>query len=135
MKQFIYSTIICLALLLIMDFAWLSIMAQRFYKPYLGHIFTKDFNYLVAFVFYTLYAFGISYLLVVPTLNFNISQRELLMNGFVLGLVTYGAYDLTNQATIKDWPLAVTCVDMLWGGVLTSVATSATHSLLYSFLR
>lgn len=41
-----------------------------------------------------------------------------LVHGAIFGLVTYATYDLTNLATIKDWPLIVTIVDLAWGATI-----------------
>lgn len=38
--------------------------------------------------------------------------------GALFGLIAYATYDLTNLATIKDWPLLVTIIDLVWGTVL-----------------
>ena len=46
--------------------------------------------------------------------------------GLIFGLVAYGTYDLTNLATIKNWSLKVTIIDLIWGGFLTSIVSSLT---------
>jgi uncharacterized membrane protein len=43
-------------------------------------------------------------------------------SGALLGLVAYGTYDLTNQATLKDWPWVVTLTDLAWGAFVTGAA-------------
>ena len=130
MKLIIYSSIITLISILFIDLVWLSITVPRFYKPYLAHVFSRDFSYVTALVFYSMYSIGLSYLITVPGLVHNYSALQVFANGFVLGLMAYGAYDLTNQATIKDWPLIVTCVDMLWGAVLTGSASIISFKVL-----
>ena len=37
----------------------------------------------------------------------------------MFGLITYATYDLTNLATLKDWPVLLSIVDMLWGTFLS----------------
>jgi uncharacterized membrane protein len=56
-----------------------------------------------------------------------------ILYGAFFGLVTYATYDLTNHATIKDWPLAVTVVDMLWGAFLGSVVAGVTVAVFQYF--
>ncbi|HEY0293278.1 MAG TPA: DUF2177 family protein [Hansschlegelia sp.] len=34
-------------------------------------------------------------------------------------------YDLTNLATLRDWPAALSVVDMAWGALLTAVSATA----------
>jgi len=38
--------------------------------------------------------------------------------GVLFGLFTYATYDLTNLATLKDWPVPIVIVDIIWGMVL-----------------
>lgn len=130
MKIIIYSSVLTLKSILLIDFVWLSITVPRFYKPYLAHVFSRDFSYITALVFYSMYSIGLSYLIIIPGLTHNYSTLQVFINGFVLGLMAYGAYDLTNQATIKDWPLIVTCVDMIWGAVLTGSVSLISFKVL-----
>lgn len=133
MKHLIYSWILSLLILVAIDFVWLNVMGSRFYRVHLGHIFAENFNFTPAMVFYPLYCFGITYLIIIPALQSDVKTVQVLISGFILGLIAYGAYDLTNQATIKDWPLIVTIIDMLWGALVTSVASGLTYKILSSF--
>jgi uncharacterized membrane protein len=47
--------------------------------------------------------------------------------GALFGLITYATYDLTNLATLKDWPLSVTVVDLIWGTVLAASISGITY--------
>ena len=134
MKIFLYSWALTLLLILALDIIWFSLTIEGFYKPYLGHMVSGDFNYNIALIFYFLYAFGISYLIITPSLLLNDNVLTVLCKGFVLGIVSYAAYNLTNHATIKNWPSAVTIVDTLWGGILTSSAASMTYRILAKLL-
>ncbi|MFO7666035.1 MAG: DUF2177 family protein [Desulfobacterales bacterium] len=42
--------------------------------------------------------------------------------GILFGLVLYGVYYLTNYALLKDWPLSMTNVDMLWGMIACGIS-------------
>jgi uncharacterized membrane protein len=46
--------------------------------------------------------------------------------GALFGLIAYATYDLTNLATLKDWPLIVTIVDLAWGAVLAGSVSTVT---------
>jgi len=43
------------------------------------------------------------------------------LRGAIFGFVTYATYDLTNHATLVNWPMLMTVVDMTWGTVLSSL--------------
>jgi uncharacterized membrane protein len=52
------------------------------------------------------------------------SLGKALLWGCLYGFFTYATYDLTNMATIKNWPLKVVMVDILCvGGVCSMVAS------------
>jgi uncharacterized membrane protein len=108
--------------LLIIDAIWLNLMGDRFYKTQLAAIFTDKFSYGAAAVFYLLYCFGLTYLILMPAVEQGHDLTKVVTSGLLLGLIAYGAYDLTNQATIKNWPMIVTVVDMAWGTFVTGLA-------------
>ncbi|MDJ0612507.1 MAG: DUF2177 family protein [Rhizobiaceae bacterium] len=108
---------------LIIDFIWLKYVALGFYKSHIGHLMTDKPNLAIAGLFYLFYVVGVVILAVYPALEKQ-SWTVALLYGGLLGLVAYGTYDITNLATLKNWPPIVTIVDMIWGTVLTaSVAT------------
>jgi len=104
------------------DMVWLGLVARTFYRKYLGFLMTPSPNWLAAILFYLLFVVGVLVLAVLPGLDAG-SLKTTLLRGALFGLVAYATYDLTNLATIKDWPLVVTIVDLIWGTVL-SVAVS-----------
>jgi uncharacterized membrane protein len=107
---------------LALDAVWLGLVARSFYRNYLGFLMASNPNWLAAAIFYLLFIVGILFFVVVPGLEAD-SFRRTLVHAALFGLITYATYDLTNLATIKDWPVVVTIVDMIWGTVL-SVAMS-----------
>lgn len=110
--------------MLVMDGIWLSTMMKPFYGKYLGHLLSGSVNFGAATVFYLLYGVGVLVLAVMPILKNNGSLAQAFMMGAFLGLIAYGTYDLTNHATLKDWKVVVTVVDMAWGALLTGVAAA-----------
>ncbi len=56
-----------------------------------------------------------------------------LMLGALFGLITYATYDLTNLATLKDWPLALTVVDLIWGTILAGSVSVGTYFIAHKF--
>lgn len=105
------ATLIPLAIL---DAIWILVVAKNFYAQQMGFLFSKTINIAPVVFFYPLYALGILLLVVLPSVA-SASWVEALWRGAILGLVAYGAYDLTNHATINNWPLAMTLVDIAWG--------------------
>lgn len=74
--------------------------------------------------FYVLYAVGVVVLVVLPALEHEHPLGRAILYGALLGLVAYGTYDLTNQATLRGWSSVVTLVDMTWGAFLTGVVVA-----------
>ncbi len=110
---------------LAIDMLWLAVVARGFYRKHLGFLLADQPNWWAAGVFYLLFLAGLLVFAVVPGLQAGSLRRTVLLGGF-FGLVTYATYDLTNHATVKDWPWIVTVVDMAWGTVLAaSVSTVA----------
>jgi len=106
----------------VIDMVWLGLTVRGFYQKHLGHLLRPNPNWTAAIVFYLLFVAGLIVFVVVPSLQAG-STRKVLMLGFVFGLITYATYDLTNQATVKDWPWVVTVVDMTWGGILATLVS------------
>lgn len=130
MNIIIYTgTLVSLAAL---DSVWLYIMGAR-YKEWLSGLFAPSFNFTPAVFFYFIYAFGVSWFVVSPALKSGASLWQVFGIGALFGLVVYAAYDLTNHATLRDWPLTVTVVDMAWGAVLTGLASIIVVGLVNYF--
>lgn len=107
-----------------LDAIWLTTMADRLYRPALGRLMLDRFEVMPALAFYAIYLVGVIIFAVMPGLE---SRRWTTALGFgaLLGLVAYATYDLTNQATLRDWPWRVTLADLGWGTVVTAVAAAA----------
>jgi uncharacterized membrane protein len=107
------------------DLIWLGLMNSRFYKVQLAELMSDKVNWLPAILFYLLFIVGLLLLVVLPAVEHDSWIRALLLGG-LLGMVAYATYDLTNLASIKNWPIVVTMVDIVWGTILA--ATVATIS-------
>lgn len=119
--------------LIALDMLWILVLAKSFYAETMGFLFSKTINLSPAGFFYPLYALGVLMLVVLPAVS-SASWLEALWRGALLGLVAYGAYDLTNHATIAHWPVSMTIVDMLWGMTVT-VLTSVIAYFIISALK
>jgi len=115
------------------DMVWLGLVARSFYRKYLGFLLAPNPNWLAAIIFYLLFIVGILVFVVVPGLKGN-SLKTTLLYAALFGLITYATYDLTNLATVKNWPLLVTVVDLIWGTIL-SVAVSFVSFMAGKWLR
>ena len=104
------------------DMVWLGLVARTFYRKQLGFLLSPNTNWVAAMIFYLLFIAGILLFVVLPGLEDN-SLKTTILRAALFGLVTYATYDLTNLATVKDWPLLITIVDLAWGTVL-SIAVS-----------
>ena len=103
---------------LLLDAAWLTLMASRLYRPAIGHIMRDGFDVLAAAAFYAVYLTG----MLVFVVRAVAGERAAFVRGAFFGLVCYGTYDLTNQATIVGWPWHVTLADLAWGAFVTGVS-------------
>lgn len=106
-----------------LDVLWLSMMTPRLYRPEIGSLLRQSYDLLPALLFYLLYVTGIVVLVIAPAVERG-HARAAAWRGALLGLVAYGAYDLTNQATLHGWPWRVTLADLAWGCVATATASA-----------
>ncbi len=104
---------------LAIDLVWLGVVARSFYRKQLGFLLADQPNWLAAIIFYLLFVAGMLVFAVAPGLQAGSLRKALLLGGF-FGLITYATYDLTNLATVKNWPWLVTVVDMAWGTILAA---------------
>jgi uncharacterized membrane protein len=118
---------------LAIDMVWLGLVARTFYRKHLGFLMAASPNWVAALVFYLLFIAGILVFVVVPGLETD-SLKTTLLRAALFGLVAYATYDLTNLATLKNWPVLITVVDLAWGMVL-SVAVSYVSFLVGKWLR
>lgn len=114
------------------DFVWLSYVARNFYFERMSHLMAESPNFTAAGLFYLFYVVGIVYFAVLPALKSG-SMMTAIVSGALLGLVAYGTYDMTNYATLKNWSLTVSIVDMVWGATLTATSAAAGFYLTRMF--
>jgi uncharacterized membrane protein len=122
LKQALFLYLITLAVFFAVDMLWLGIVAKSFYRRYLGFLLSPKVNWASAVLFYLLFIVGLLVFAVRPAVAAGAPLQALWL-GALLGLICYATYDLTNQATIKDWPVIVTVIDLFWGTVLGGVVS------------
>jgi len=110
------------------DMLWLGLIARSFYRKHLGFIMAPTTNWTAAVIFYLLFILGILVFVVVPGLQQEQSLQTVLIRAALYGLITYATYDLTNLATLKDWPVFLSIVDIGWGTVLSLLVSYISFS-------
>lgn len=128
-KQYLIAVVIFFSI----DMVWLGVVAKKLYREQIGYLLSPSPNWIAAIVFYLLYIIGVVFFVVNPALEKS-SWKYALLAGVFFGFITYATYDLTNLATIKDWPLKITIIDLLWGSFLGGSVSLLTY-LIYSKLN
>lgn len=100
------------------DLLWLGLIAKGLYNKYLGSFLAEQVNWTAALIFYFLFIIGIFIFAILPAVEKN-SLQYALIYGALFGFFTYATYDLTNLATLKNWPTTIVFIDMAWGAVLS----------------
>lgn len=114
--------LIVLPVFFALDMLWLGVLAKDFYRDQIGTLLKADVNWPAALVFYLVFIAGIVHFVLMPAVEKG-SARLAAFNGAAFGFVTYATFDLTSLALIRDWPLAITLVDLAWGTVLTATVS------------
>lgn len=117
---------IALPVFFAIDMIWLGLIAKDFYRGQIGSLMKGDINWTAAILFYLLFIVGLVFFVIAPAVEEGSWSYALAIGAF-FGFITYATYDLTNLATLKDWPLTVTLVDMAWGSALGASVSIATY--------
>jgi uncharacterized membrane protein len=123
MLRYVLTYLGTAATFLALDAVWLTLTVERLYRPRLGAIMADKPALGPAAIFYGIYIAAIMGLAVLPAVKAD-SWNQLLGHAALFGLAAYATYDLTNQATLKDWSSLVTVVDLAWGTVVTTAAAT-----------
>jgi uncharacterized membrane protein len=124
--MFLKLFLIALPIFFAIDMAWLILVAKKFYQQQIGFLMKPDINWFAAIIFYLLFIAGLVIFVISPAVEKH-SWAHAILFGALFGLITYATYDLTNLATMKDWPLLVTVVDLIWGTVLAASISGITY--------
>lgn len=118
-----------LAIFVVIDGVWLTLIARKFYADQLGSLMTPNVKWVAAILFYLLFIAGLAYFVILPAVRSGRWDLALL-GGLFFGLVTYATYDLTNLATLTSWPIKITIVDLIWGTTLGGIVSTITYFLV-----
>ncbi len=112
------------AVMVALDMVWLGAIARTMYQQSIGHLMAEHPNWPVAVVFYAIYAAGLMVFAVSPQAGEAAWGRTVVM-GALFGFFAYATYDLTNLATLANWPLRLTLIDMTWGSFVSGLSAGA----------
>lgn len=121
----LWLILILIPIVLIVDMLWLGVLMTGFYDREIGELMRRNEAGLnprwgaAAFV-YILIPIGLV-CFVRPLLGPDSTLAQTFLWGALLGLVTYGIYDMTNLAVLEKWTLTVSLADIAWGGVLNGM--------------
>ena len=118
-SKLLLSYLLTTVVFFIIDMLWLGFIAKDFYGRHLANFSSPQVNWVAAVVFYLLFIVGIYLFAILPAVDKQ-SWSYALIYGGLFGFFAYATYDLTNLATLNDWPLKVVIVDIIWGFVLTA---------------
>lgn len=130
----IRNYLVAFTVFLVIDMIWLGFIAKSLYSKYLGYIMALKPNLVVALIFYALFTLGILVFVIRPALIAQEPMRALLY-GMFFGFITYATYDLTNLATLKDWPVTITIIDLIWGTFLGGTTSYISYLVITMFFK
>lgn len=131
--DFLVTFVLTFAIFIVIDLIWLGVIARTFYKNQLGHLMAERVNWTAAIVFYSLFIVGLVVFVINPAIDASSVARAFMLGG-LFGLIAYATYDLTNLATLKDWPILVTVVDLAWGTALGALTSGLSYLVVQAII-
>ncbi len=130
MLKIIYTYLLSLPVILAFDMLWLGVFAKDFYARLMSPIVTIKFYWPAVIAFYLLYIVGIFIFAIYPNVEVY-NMKKVLISAALFGFFCYMTYDLTNLATVKDWPLKLVIVDTLWGVALSTFTAYVAYNIYF----
>lgn len=132
--KLISQFLVVLVVFFAIDLFWLGVVAKNLYSRYLGYLMAPQVNWTAAIIFYILFIIGLMIFVLLPALDKQ-SLMHALVYGALFGFFTYATYDLTNLATIRDWPITITIIDLIWGTSLSAAVSSISYLIITTFIK
>jgi uncharacterized membrane protein len=129
---YLKSYLIAIVVFFTIDIVWLGAVAKNLYREHLGFLLKDNFNMTAAAIFYIFYIAGLLFFVIIRAVELSSWQYALIAGAF-FGFITYATYDMTNLATIKDWPAIITVIDIIWGSILCGATSLITYLLINYF--
>lgn len=124
--RYLMIYLITLVAFFLVDILWLGVVAKNLYKEEIGFIMKAKPNWVAAIIFYLIFILGLVFFVILPALESQ-SIVEALLRGMFFGFVTYSTYDLTNLATLENWPIKITIIDLIWGTTLGGLVSTISY--------
>ena len=131
--NYVKMYLIALIVFVVIDGIWLLFISKDLYQKEIGHLLSSNPKLLAAVLFYLLFLGGLVYFVINPGIDKE-SIKTIIISGALFGLMTYATYDLTNLATLKEWPIKITIIDLLWGSSLSCIVSVVTY-YFYMFIK
>ena len=123
--QFLKQYLIAFTVFILVDLVWLLVISRKLYKEKIGHLMAENVNLVAAGLFYLVFIAALVFFVISPAIDKK-SILYALGAGAFFGFVAYATYDLTNLATLRDWPVSLTVIDLLWGSFVTGTTCAVT---------
>ena len=124
--NYIKMYIISFVVFLIIDAIWLLFISKNLYQAEIGHLMADKAKLIPALIFYLVFLVGLVYFVISPGIESK-NITKLLLSAALFGFITYATYDLTNLATLKNWPVKITIIDLIWGTTLSTLVSYVTY--------
>lgn len=124
MLKLLATYITTTVVMVVIDMVWLGFIAKPMYQAGIGHLMAEKPNIAAAISFYALFPFGLMIFAILPE-SANVGWQRTALLGALFGFFTYATYDLTNLATLKNYPLQLAMIDILWGSLVSAIAATA----------
>ena len=132
MSKYFATYAVTFVVMVALDMIWLGFVAKSFYQEGIGHLMAEKPVVPVAVAFYVMYAIGLVFFAVVVN-EASTGYGKTVLHGALFGFFAYATYDLTNLATLKNWPVGLALLDMAWGTVVSAVSAVAGKAALDRF--
>ena len=132
MLEYLKMYVVALVVFLLIDIVWLAVIAKNLYQKELGFIMSPKPNWGAAILFYLIFIVGLVFFVIHPAIEKD-GWSYALFAGILFGFVSYSTYDLTNLATLADWPIKITIIDLIWGSSLGGAVSTISFYILKLF--
>lgn len=129
MSRILLTYAVSVPVFFVVDMIWLGVIAGGFYRKALGPLLSPNVNWIAAIIFYLLFLVGVLIFALLP----GMAKRSLVYTiemAALFGFISYATYDLTNLSTLRDWPLMLSIVDMIWGSFLSASTATMTYLIM-----
>ena len=134
MKKYFAAYISIAIVMVVLDFIWLAIIAKPLYQSGIGHLMAPEPNLVFTVLFYLIYVLALIIFSIKPYAS-NPGLRKTTFAAAVFGFFVYAAYDLNNLAVLKDWPVDLALIDILWGVFISSISATVGKFVLDRFAK